>query len=548
MTFGTGILFSFGALLVFLGIQIGTVWSWEVGACFVMAAMVLELSVANSVVAAWREHRLYSDMTDRRTRHGDATMATLKNVKAAGLTNNDPSSSIHLGAKDGKLISYAGSSHLLCVAPNNEGKTESVVIPNAVALTHNIVSTDKGGEVALATWKHRSDRLGHEIVVINPWKLHDELGLPAQRFNPVDRLVKLAATNDPDILDEARGYADLLLPQNPNLGDIAIFAEKGRQIIQWVLLHLAYEAAEFGSVCSLARLYDVLNGPITELEQLFEAMTRTPHRLSGQIARHGSGFAADAKRSPKSFGSYLNNAQVGLMLYSPAGHIGQSVSQSDFDPNTLKSGKMTIYIVAPPEQLTGSGGKWAGLVLYSLLRSMWGARKAEPRVTVLADEFANLSEGAIPLIPEVLKVGRSYGIQLFPFVQDLSTFERYGDEAPLFQSQMAVQQFWAVRNIKDASYLEERAGVAGIINESVNAGDDKENAKASFSATAVPLLRKHQVMQQGAFKQFIVYRAEPLIEADLVSYQQVRPWCDQVEHQSGTRLSVKYDVRKNGRK
>ncbi len=451
MTFRSGLMMGLGLMLAALAFHLNNQDQALMAAAAAFLSSVPMVYSMQQAFQGWQDYRIAMSLEARRSLHGDAKLADASKIRDAGLIGNDPRTSLHLGAANGRLLSYAGSSHLVTVAPNNEGKTESVVIPNALAIEHNAVITDKGGEVALATWRHR-ERLGYDCIFVSPWRMHVDKGLPAHRFNPVGRLVDLARNDDPDIIDEARGFADLLVPENPKAGDNKIFQDKGRTIIQWLLLHHAYQAAELGSPCSLAQLYDDLNGSTESLQRLFAEMQNTPHRLSGQIAKQGEALLSDSERSAKSFGAYVNNAQAGLMIYSPAGHIGKSVEVSDFDPAKLKSGKMTIYIVAPPEQLVGSGGKWAGLVLYSLLRTMWGARTAEPRVTILADEFANLSDGPIPLIPEVLKVGRSYGIQLWPFVQDLNSFARYGENQSLFQSQMAVQQFWQVRNVKDAEY------------------------------------------------------------------------------------------------
>lgn len=461
------------------------------------------------------------------TELGDGHLASLLEIKKSGLTDNDPRNACHLGAVGKHLLSYAGDSHLITVAPNNAGKTESVVIPNALSLSRNLIVTDKAGEVAKGTFKHRRDRLGHTIIAINPWRLHTNRGLPAHCFNPLVRLVALAKTSNPDILDEARGFADLLVPEDGDAGANRIFQDKGRELILWVMLHLAFEAAEGLDECSLPRLYQVLSSSEESVKSLFYAIAARPDRLGAEISRQGDAFLADYQRSSKTMGAYLNNAQAGLIIYSPAGHIGRSTASSDFDPAILKTGRTTVYIVAPPEQLTGSGGKWAAIVLYSLIRTVWAANKKYPRVLILADEFQNISQNPIPLVPQVLTVGRSFGIQLWAFVQDLRSFERYKDNATLFQSQAAIAQYWNVRNTDDAAYLEKRAGERGVVSRSLAEKDT--SADASHSQTTIPALRAHQVMQLPAFTQLIVHDADPVMKADLISYKDIAPlqnWTD----------------------
>ena len=523
MSFLSAMLLSTGLLLMFFARDAYYQGNLYVAVFAGLFALVILTSRIGKAVQHLKLAREIGDLENSASQLGDAKMASIKHIRSGSWTGNDLRSSCFFGAAGKDILSYAGDSHLMTVAPNNAGKTESIVIPNMLSLTRNVVGTDKGGEVAVATFEHRRDRLNQTIIAINPYALHVDQGLPAHRFNPLGRLVHLARNNDPDILDEARGFADLLVPHNKDAGANQIFQDKGRELDLWAMLQMAYDAAEFGAPCSLPRLYELLSSSEDDLKAFFAAMASAPQRLNGEIARMGEAFLADYKRSPKTMGAYINNAQAQLMIYSPSGYIGRNTMESDFDPGILKSGKATVYIVAPPEQLTGSGGKWAAIVLYSLIRTLWGARQKYPRVTILADEFQNLSQSPIPLIPQVLTVGRSYGIQLWTFVQDLRAYEKYGDDSTLFMTQSAIAQYWQVRNTDDAEYLEKRAGVTGVVSESINADEKDDPSKRSYSQTSVPVLRAHQVMQLAPFKQLIVHESKPVIEADLVSFRQIKP-------------------------
>ncbi|SMD14971.1 type IV secretory system conjugative DNA transfer family protein [Rhizobium sp. RU36D] len=475
----------------------------------------------------WRRSRTVGKMLRPTGTYGKARLASQKDAIEFGLGGKIDGKGIFLGAIGKTPLIYRGLSHVVSVAPNAAGKTASITMPNAMSIGWNLVCTDKGGEVAARTWKHRRDVLNQTVVVINPWNLFAALGLPNHHFNPVGHLPALVGS--PELVDAARAVASILIPDPPTRGENQFFRDAAKDLLTWLLIYLAHLEADTGELaCNLCYLYNLVCGSKEDLDECLAAMVRAEDYGNGAVTKAGGRIKARAERNAKTFESILAEVQNGLALFDPLGPLGKTTEYSDFDPADLKNKPMSIFIAAPPEKLNGPYGTWAGLVVDSLIRTVMQARTLHPRVTFLLDEFANLSTGALPSITPALYVGRSYGCQLHLLVQDRTSFKRY-PEPSAFETQMEVMQFWGVRSIDDAKWLEERAGITSIITESgslpVTEGRAVADGKYSMSLSekGVPVVSKGNALQLPDYKQLIIFKNQPVILADLISYRMIDP-------------------------
>src|SRR5204862_7986408 len=71
--------------------------------------------------------------------HGRARVASERESKAAGLRPNE---GVLLGRKDGALLCFGGSEHVLLYAPNRAGKGVGYVIPNLLNWPDSVVVLD----------------------------------------------------------------------------------------------------------------------------------------------------------------------------------------------------------------------------------------------------------------------------------------------------------------------------------------------------------------------------------------------------------------------
>ncbi|MEP1572785.1 type IV secretory system conjugative DNA transfer family protein [Roseibium album] len=492
-----------------------------------------------------------------RTAHtyGDMKIAGEEQVIEYKLGEPLDGSEIILGALGGTIISYRGISHVTTIAPNNAGKSESVCLNNCLSIKHNLVVTDKGGENCVRSYAHRKNRLLQGCVVINPWRLWVDQEIPNHHFNPLQHLVALAREDSPELLDEARAIAEVLIADAQKRGDNTFFAEAAKLLLVAIMIFFAYWEADTGEVCcNLPHIFNIIAGSKEDLDQVLQDM-RTSEYGKGAVKKAAGRFEAELALNPKTFGSILSEAKNAVSLFDPMGMLARSMELSDFDPNDLKRKPMTIYIVMPSDKISVYG-RWAGLVSDVLIRSVMRAKSLHPRVTFELDEFANLSSSQLPAVLPALYVGRSLGCQLHVYVQDRNAFKRYGDEASAFETQSEVLQIWGVRSVEDAKWIEDRSGQTTLRKESVSAPAADDNSGGHFQRNLslddvqVPVIRKDQALMLPDWRQFIIFKNKPVIVADLLSVYQVDPWREWVTKLPGDdakpSLNVRFKISEEG--
>ncbi len=233
---------------------------------------------------------------------GSARFATLEELDAAQLF--DPNG-LYLGwVKDRKTplpLFYSGKAHLLTCAPARQGKGIGVVIPNLLHYPGSVVVTDPKGELAATTSAHRRERMGHDVAVFNPWRLH---GLPQTRINPFDPLAEMA--NDPALQrgtgEEATAIALQLLPEPADERN-KFFRDGARTILRAGLLYLAFLKPE---ACTLTELWTLVYNPV-RLERMAEELDAS-EACGGMLSTLGANLAAQISDGEGQFADFRTSA------------------------------------------------------------------------------------------------------------------------------------------------------------------------------------------------------------------------------------------------
>lgn len=440
--------------------------------------------------------------------------------------SNREGNGIPVGGTGNKIIYYDGPGHISKRAPTNAGKTESSAAPICYALGkhRNIIATAKGAELAWLCGPYRSHVLGQQVINIDPWRIAQPLGLPSHDFNPIGHLVRYVGS--PELFGKARESMTILLPDPENGGgDNRIFLTQARDLLSGVATYLAIRESETGELCcNLPYMNTVLCGSNDALQDFLQEMRRCD-LYEGSIRRAADRFLGKMQRAARTAESILTSAQDPLQLYDPAGPLGKTTAFSDFDARDLKNPDTptTCFIIIPPAK-SATYGSFAGLCLNSLIDTCIEADRFEPRVTVVADEFANISD-KLPAIIPTLYVGRSRGVQLITYVQDAASYARYGKEASAFTTQSEVVVAWSIRDGKDAKEYSERAGMRSEITESVSTSLDGDGKfSVSLSEKQIPHMRPDEFMHLPDYKGVLFYRQNPPLQIDLVSCRAVDPW------------------------
>jgi type IV secretory pathway TraG/TraD family ATPase VirD4 len=370
-------------------------------------------------------------------------------------------------------------------------------------------------------------------------------GLPSHDFNPVGRLPALAGQQSPELIDKAFADVLILLPEGPNAsGDNKIFRSSARDLMAWVLIKLAIDEEGGGQpVCNIPMLKRVLGG--AELTAFLQGM-RDCDAYSGSVRRAGENFLVRLEQSSRFMSSVLAEAMAAMLYYDPASVLGQRTCFSDFDPRDLKSpGKpMSVYIIVPAEKANQYGGH-VGLCLNALIDCCIEADRFEPRVTVVADEFAAC--GVLPSALPTLFLGRSRGVQLITYVQDVNSYSRYGEEASAFTTQAECVLAFSIRSVEDGENYSKRAGQRSVMTETTNSQWDYVATGAvsvGLAEKGEPILRSDEFLHLPDFTAALFYKQNPPLIVDLVSYRSVEGWREYVKPMPGAPplkdLPIKY--------
>ena len=132
--------------------------------------------------------------------HGKARFASEREIKAAGLRSEE---GLLLGRKDGAMLCFGGSEHVLVYAPTRAGKGVGYVIPNLLNWPDSVVVLD----VKKENWDRSAGfraAHGQEVHLFDPL---NENGRTA-RYNPLGYV-----RSDPaDLYDDLQRIAVMLFP------------------------------------------------------------------------------------------------------------------------------------------------------------------------------------------------------------------------------------------------------------------------------------------------------------------------------------------------
>lgn len=489
------------------------------------------LKLMRALLRDWWHGRALKKASTPTGLYGSTKAVGLRDLLEAGIrTTNEDGNGIPIGAIGNKLLFYDGAAHVSIRAATGAGKTESSSAPIGLALGahRNLVIMGKGREPAELIAEYR-ESIGQDVMIIDIGNQMKGTRFKTHAFNFCSRLVALAAAQDPELIDQASGTAQALIKLLKSTGDARFFILQGQKYLKDILIACACWEARTGElVCNLPHIYSKINND-EEVFRAFLIELSTLDDFGGTVANKIKRILSKWRNSVKTFESVLSESENGLELFDPSSHIGQTSVMSDFDPADIKRKPITIIIVTDPTK-SGTHGMVAGLYLDAITNVALQAGNFEPRVTIVADEFANLSSGPLPSILPTLYTGRGLGVQLITYVQDTSTYkDRYGDEASAFTTQCDVTLAWKCRSTEDAEEYSKRSGQISVMTENVNLPDEVakrsgQSFSLGLSEKGLARFRPDQFLHMGEFEAALFFKQLPAVMIDMVSYQQVMPW------------------------
>jgi type IV secretion system protein VirD4 len=175
-----------------------------------------------------------------------------------------------------------------------------------------------------------------------------------------------------------------------------------------------------------------------------------------------SSAARTAAKDAKLFSSVMASAQSHThFLDSP--RIRESLVESDFKFEDLKTGAMTVYLILPADRLK-TFDRWLRLLIQQAITVNARNIDVKPKKSVLflLDEMAAL--GKLESVERAYGLMAGFGMQLWGIVQDLSQLAHiYGQTGwQTFISNSGVIQYFGSRDKMTADYFSSLCGVTTI--------------------------------------------------------------------------------------
>lgn len=447
---------------------------------------------------------------------GDARLGTLADARAASLLDTH---GFYLGALDGVPLFYAGGAHLLTYARTGSGKGRDVILPNlAHVREHSLVVVDvKDGENAYASACHRAHGLGHTVVFLNPWNLHQAGNT---RVNPLARLTRLAVAGERVEL-AAKEIAQILVPAPKKASDNAWVYQGAQRLLAMRMAFLAYERPD---ACRLSSLWRFVNqGQDELLADLGDMMLCDRITISGQA----KSFFSLVTEAPKQWEAYRSEVQVAVDAYEPGSELEDTTSADEFDLALLKELPCTVYLMVPSEKL-GVAAQWISLLTNHAIETI-AAQPGEFRTLFLLDEVAQLPP--MPGMMKALRLYRGRGIQLWFFCQGrFSLEERYPPEVVKeIEDQADVFQLFAPEEPSLLKDIETWSGKRTVAVRGVNrSGGQVEGLSMGISEQARPVLQAEDTRALGDRRQILKLPGHPLFVADRIPFFEIEPFRTQL--------------------
>lgn len=389
-------------------------------------------------------------------------------------------------------ILYGEDRHLLTIAPTGAGKGRGVIIPNLLRFEGSVIVIDPKGETWHVTHRRRKE-MGQEVRLLDPF---GAVSRKTDALNPFDLFDRPGALLDAD----AEMLASLLA------GDVGFHKEPfwdnwGRSLMAGVIAAVAETASK--SERHFGRVREILmsDDAVYNLAALIEGHENL-NRLSKQNI---SSFLpiTDQTRS-----GILSTAQSYLKVVNSDSAL-RSLSKSTISLDAVRRGDpMTIYIVIPPDKLESHGGLlrlWVG----ALMLTVMGRKRRPKRSTLfLLDECAQLGEFG-PL-RQSMTLLRGYGLQVWPFFQDLSQLQRlYPKDWRTIFNNAGVFQLFGVANHLMAK---ESSDLIGDISADTLRAMPKDRQIIAVSNEKAQSARLPDYLQDAPFQGH--FDANPMFDTD----------------------------------
>lgn len=216
---------------------------------------------------------------------------------------------------------------------------------------------DFKGENAKFTAEHRRKHFGHRVVLLDPF---GQVTKKPDTFNPLDFIKK----NSPLALDDCNDLASALVVRKETEAE-PHWNDSAEAVASAVVATVAAFGDRGDGTRSIQTVREIISNP-DKLEMATKLMTESDV-WGGQLAQLG-GQLSHFKDNER--GSVISTALRHLrFLGTPT--IADSTAESSFNPADLRKGKMTVFLIIPPDRIDANAGllrMWIASLLRACVR------------------------------------------------------------------------------------------------------------------------------------------------------------------------------------
>lgn len=350
---------------------------------------------------------------------------------------------LFLGNADGREVGISTDRHAITIAGARSGKGAGLIIQNLRRWTENAVVIDTKGENAEHSWEAR-EAMGQKCVVIDPFKVANVPDRLRGSFNPLTLIDPESRT----AREDARVIADgLVMRYKP---EDAMWDNGAVSVLAGLIAHVRTVAPP--DLQTLPEVRALLRLPADDLAEVFEAMA--DNSACGNLAKSAATVGLSTTKKDQ---EYLSAARENVQ-WLDSGPMAEVLENSTFDLSELKTARLTLFLVLPPEYLD-EHGRFLRLFVRCALNAMAKGGQVGRRCLFILDEFFSL--GHIGEIHKAAGLMPSYGVHLWPFLQDIGQLQKlYGREgAESFFGNADVHSFFALHDTLTLEYLSQKLGI-----------------------------------------------------------------------------------------
>ena len=376
--------------------------------------------------------------------------------------------SVQFGRAKKLLPSYVrlpkSTVHTLICAPTGVGKAVSIIFPFLFTCLDSVCVIDFKGELFTKTAQFRRWILGQRVIALDPF--HAATKTP-DTLNPLDFIDK----NSPMALDECRDLAHALVVRTGEERD----PHWVESAILWITAMIAV-VVYYGEPNdrSLQTVRTLLTSPV-RMGMAIQLMCGSD-AWGGMLARLGGQLK---QFTDKELNSTLTTTNR-FMNFLDTLAVFESTKTSSFNPDDLRKGKLSVYLVLPPEYMR-SQSPLLRLWIASLMRAVVrGGLQQTNLVHFILDEAASL--GKMEAIDDAVDKYRGYGVRLQFYFQSLGQLKKCfpEDHGQTLMSNVT-SVFFGINDLPTAEHISNRLGDGTIV---INSGGTSSGTGTSHQSSS----------------------------------------------------------------